>query len=515
MISAVTGLSELVGYMPHQDDPLVGGSTDGPEYRGNGCRINGQEADRDHADAPGRTTPPLPEENRDLILFSGSGRNLPDMNVLVVEDSRTQAEALRFILERVGCRVFLAEDGRDAMQKIALDRPSVILTDILMPEMDGYDLCRAIKADSVTSDIPVILVTQLYSVSDVVKGLECGADNFIIKPYEPKEIYARVFDAVQASRHKGIAGTDTLEVAMDGNVFTISSNWERIVHILLSTYEIAIRKNEELIGVQDQLGQAHALLNDTAAGLNGVNACLRDEIERSVVGERALAAANRKLQLMASITRHDLLNQLTLIGEHLGLAVGSSKRGDPDGDCKGHVREAEEILAGMMNMIEFTGSYEQIGQKPPLWFDVRPLIPVLLPETDSVTEIENRVDPGMKVYADPLFSDLFASLIKYRVRNCREITRIDFLSDAGTEGAGPRIICSDNGPMVPPDDKEAIFSFGYGLKAGLELFLARALLEISGISIRETGTIGGRFEILCPDCAASFCRPSMGTSIPP
>ena len=82
------------------------------------------------------------------------------MKLLVVEDSRTQAEYLRHILENEGYRVVLAANGFEALEQIQIDRPALVLSDIIMPEMDGYELCRRIRADATLATIPVILVTQ-------------------------------------------------------------------------------------------------------------------------------------------------------------------------------------------------------------------------------------------------------------------------------------------------------------------------------------------------------------------
>lgn len=122
------------------------------------------------------------------------------LDVLVVEDSRTQARYLRLILEEEGYRVTIAGDGKEAWREIEKTRPDVILTDIMMPEMDGYELCQAVKSNEATADIPVILVTQLSDPVDVIKGLEAGADNFIIKPFEEADIQSRMKDFLPKTR---------------------------------------------------------------------------------------------------------------------------------------------------------------------------------------------------------------------------------------------------------------------------------------------------------------------------
>ncbi len=107
----------------------------------------------------------------------------PTLDILVVEDSRTQAEFIRHILETEGYNVTLAGGGIEAIRRIEAVRPDIVLTDILMPGMDGYDLCRRIKQDF--PSIPVIMVTNLYDPADVMKGLAAGADSFIVKPVDP------------------------------------------------------------------------------------------------------------------------------------------------------------------------------------------------------------------------------------------------------------------------------------------------------------------------------------------
>ena len=102
---------------------------------------------------------------------------------MIVEDSPTQAEQLRYLLEEDGYRVTAAATGTQALLAARREKPALILSDIVMPEMDGYAFCKAVKSDEQLKDVPVILMTSLSSAGDVVKGLQCGADNFIRKPY--------------------------------------------------------------------------------------------------------------------------------------------------------------------------------------------------------------------------------------------------------------------------------------------------------------------------------------------
>ena len=114
-------------------------------------------------------------------------------DILIVEDSPTQTLRLQHVLETHGYRVLPpARDGREALAALAAHRPTLVITDINMPGMDGYELCRRIKDDPALTDLPVIQLTSLGDPKDILRGLECGADNFIVKPYEEEFLLSRI-----------------------------------------------------------------------------------------------------------------------------------------------------------------------------------------------------------------------------------------------------------------------------------------------------------------------------------
>lgn len=114
------------------------------------------------------------------------------VSILIVEDSKTQAEILRDLLYTAGYTVQVAFNGRQTLEKIIKNHPAMVLTNVMMSEMNGYELCKILKAGPVTRNIPVILVNQLFDPLDVLSGLECGADNFIVKPYESAYLLDRI-----------------------------------------------------------------------------------------------------------------------------------------------------------------------------------------------------------------------------------------------------------------------------------------------------------------------------------
>jgi len=116
----------------------------------------------------------------------------PQTNILVVEDELFLRTTLQMLLERAGYRVRTAVDGEDALQKIREELPSLVLLDVVMPKMDGYEVCGRIKGDVTTASVPVIMLTGMADHQDKLRGLRGGANDYITKPYEKDELLARV-----------------------------------------------------------------------------------------------------------------------------------------------------------------------------------------------------------------------------------------------------------------------------------------------------------------------------------
>src|SRR5688572_19141394 len=112
--------------------------------------------------------------------------------ILVVDDQRTNAEMVAGLLRNLGYEIDIAQDGAEALRLVDAQAPDLVVSDILMPGMDGYELCRRLRANSATALLPVILVTSAEAQSERIKGVEAGADDFIAKPVNWPELFARV-----------------------------------------------------------------------------------------------------------------------------------------------------------------------------------------------------------------------------------------------------------------------------------------------------------------------------------
>ena len=119
--------------------------------------------------------------------------------ILVVDDDAHIVELIKLYLEKEGFTVITANDGKKALEKFKSDSPSILILDVMMPEMDGWDVCREIRK---TSNTPIIMLTAKGETFDKVLGLELGADDYMVKPFETKELIARVKAVLRRSDSK-------------------------------------------------------------------------------------------------------------------------------------------------------------------------------------------------------------------------------------------------------------------------------------------------------------------------
>jgi len=179
------------------------------------------------------------------------------INILLVEDSLTQALKLQHILEENGFAVTTAQNGAEGLEKARQSSPNIIVTDIMMPVMDGYELCTKIKGDPILRHIPIILLTTLSEVEDILKGLKCGADNFITKPYEESHLISRIeYILANQKLRQGVSSDIAIEVAFGGQRYLLTSARIQILDLLISSFETAVRKNRELEEANQKLRAA-------------------------------------------------------------------------------------------------------------------------------------------------------------------------------------------------------------------------------------------------------------------
>ena len=203
----------------------------------------------------------------------------------MVEDSSTQAEVLRRILVQAGHEVISASDGVEGLA-LAIDvEPQVIVSDISMPRMDGFELCQHIRQNVNTRHIPVILLTALSDVWDIVRGLNAGADNYVTKPYDANLLLERIEDAVK-QKSTVDAEQFTVNVDIGGQSVPVTAGPRQLINLLLSTYRNAIGQNKLLQLTQNQLAHLNARLEDEvtekSASLIQNERALASEVKRGL-----------------------------------------------------------------------------------------------------------------------------------------------------------------------------------------------------------------------------------------
>jgi PAS domain S-box-containing protein len=246
-----------------------------------------------------------------------------------------------------------------------------------------------------------------------------------------------------------------------------------------------------------------ATFTDLMGNIDGIVGIIIDITERKHA-EDALALANRKLNLLSSITRHDINNQLTALNAYILLSEDAI---DDPVVLKELIGKEQKIADSIARQIRFTKDYEGLGVKSAIWQDVG----MLVRSAETALPIRNiRLDvrcPGLEVFADPLLEKVFYNLIDNSLHYGGEkMTTIRVTVSGGSEPLW--IMYDDDGAGVSADDKKQLFTKGFGKHTGLGLFLSREILSITGISITETGEPGkgARFEIAVPEGVYRFAE---------
>ena len=137
---------------------------------------------------------------------------MPMEKIMVVDDDKNICELLRLYLEKEQYTVVIANDGNEALAKFSTESPALILLDIMMPKLDGWQVCREIRR---SSNVPIIMLTAKGETFDKVLGLELGADDYVVKPFDAKEVVARIKAVLRRSTSTASSDSQVKEVSYD------------------------------------------------------------------------------------------------------------------------------------------------------------------------------------------------------------------------------------------------------------------------------------------------------------
>lgn len=343
------------------------------------------------------------------------------IQILVAEDSLTQAERLKYCLATRGYAVTVAKDGSEALAAAVKSKPTLVITDIVMPGMDGFTLCREIKSRPGLRDVPVILLTSLSKPQDVLRGLECGANHFVRKPYEETYLRSRVNHILATKElRKTEPAQAGVELSFDGQKYVITAEREQILDLLISTYEGAIQINEELERKQGEL-----------------------------------EAVNKELEAFSSSVSHDLRSPLGRITGYAGLLL-HSHAAQLEPEAQQFLRSISNAAVNMAKLIEDLLNMAHLGQQPVALqrTDLNVVVESILKELQqdvACRQIEWQIGKLPTVECDPglmgsVFANLLSNAIKYTRRRERAIIQVDHL----TAGGEPVIFVRDNGAGFDP-----------------------------------------------------------------
>lgn len=172
--------------------------------------------------------------------------------ILIVDDYPALVTLMRHKLVQRGFEVLTAQNGDDALRIVEADYPDLVISDVEMPVMNGYELCSNIKTNEKLSHIPVILVTSLVTTDSLMKGISVGADNYLTKPYDDETLFAKV-DELLNHQAKPILERDNVNVFIDGKNYKLKADYSHLINLLVSTYKNTLAQNMELENVKQRL----------------------------------------------------------------------------------------------------------------------------------------------------------------------------------------------------------------------------------------------------------------------
>jgi len=214
--------------------------------------------------------------------------------ILIVEDSPVQAELLTRMLTREGHRTAVAHDGAEGLALAQTLGPKLILSDVVMPAMDGYQMCRSIKDTPTLKEIPVVLLTQLYEPEEIIRGLESGADAYITKTVGEDLFMAKVQSLlINPLQFKNRPDLKCIAFEYQNKRYEVHSDRAQTLSFLISTYESAVWQNRELIKVQQQLQSFNEMLEIT---IEERTQELTDEIAERIKIEQELKESEHRFR---------------------------------------------------------------------------------------------------------------------------------------------------------------------------------------------------------------------------
>jgi signal transduction histidine kinase len=427
-----------------------------------------------------------------------------EIEILIVEDSPTQAERLRRLIQSVRYKARVAGNGRLALEAIRERKPHLVLSDIVMPEMDGYELCRAIKTDGALRDIPVILVTSLTDPKDIIRGIECGADNFIRKPYAEDYLLNRIGHMLVNQKLRRNQNMEVgIALYLGDQKHFINAERQQILDLLISTYEQAVQVNSELQARERQVIELNMRLAHHAGELETIN-------REIALKNLELAEASRMKSAFIANMSHELRTPLNAIIGFTGallMKLPGPLTGEQDKQLN-TIRNSARHLLSLINDIldvakieagKVTLSVEPI-QCQNLIAEVADTLRPLAQQKGLALEVELApqavtLETDRRALAQILIN-LANNAIKFTEKGT---VRITLSQRADIDGMVTEFAVADSGAGIREEDQAKLFqafsqldstSTRHAEGAGLGLYLCQNLANLIGGSLFFSSDFG-------------------------
>ncbi len=362
--------------------------------------------------------------------------------ILIAEDSSTQLERLKYILERNSYKVYTASNGKIALDQLTNITPDLIISDVMMPQINGYQFCKAVKTNPATKEIPFILLTSLTDPHEVINGIQAGADNFLTKPYNEDFLIERIKNILKNRELRKLSNgnSESVKIIFRGEQYEINADSRQIVDLLLSSYENTIQKNDELLHANRRLLKTQQELKKNIS-----------ELERS----------NKELEQFAYVASHDLQEPVRMISNFAELL---KKRTQKDLDEKSQLFLDQLLNASgrihklINDLLIFSRTTRTIENFTLV--DLNNIISQVLEDLSvQINETKANIKypempciKGDPVQINQLFQNLISNALKY-VRNEKPEIEIDFANS----GNMTRVSIKDNGIGIERNYFEKIF----------------------------------------------------------
>lgn len=403
------------------------------------------------------------------------------MNVLIVEDSVSARKLLRYTFEHYGCTVYEAQDGVEGLDLAARHRPDIIISDALMPRMDGFQLIRSLKANAELRSIPFVFYSSTYTgEKEAELALSLGAEAFVPKPTEPAQLWEKTCAVMKeweerngAPAHPAIDESDEQYLREYSRI--VASKLEEKVHELEEA--LALRKKAE-----EELRRLNAGLEERIA----VEVEKSREKDHIMAHQARLAAMGEMLSNIAHQWRQPL-NNVSLIVQNLLLEFESKELSQES--CRAYVQECTGLLAYMSRTIDNFRAFYHPDQERQL-FELFPAISdaVALVRNDLeshgiAVEVVNEKDSRVNGYRNE-----FAQVLLNIIVNAKEALQlrqpaVPFIKIVCSQKEGTALITvTDNGGGIAPELLDKIFDPYFTTKfksqgTGVGLYMSKMIIE--------------------------------------